>query len=581
MPAIRVNPYKVGNPVTGPDFFGREDILRQAENIFLSPGQPAVVIYGQRRMGKTSILMELKRRLSSQGLPVIYMDLMGMAKDPFGQLLYTLARTITRDLKLSIKVDGKDFDNAGQFFQEKFLPEVYAGLDPSQRLALLFDEFDVLDIVKRETFPADIAANRLFSTLQKWMREEDRLVFGFVVGRNLNDLDTDFWATFRNALSLQVSMLAFEAADQLLRRAKQVHYTPKAVQRVYYWTRGHPLLTQLFGKLIFEKVTGEKDSAPPAVSAALVDNLIPEVISTAQNIFAWIWDGLPPVEKISISTLAALLNDQKAAANREDIVRALQSRRIRIVTSELERAPDHLVEWQLLEKTETGYRFLMPVFHYWVKEHKPPSETQNEIDRINPKAQRYYEIGKMDYEEGSLEEAAQNYETALRINPDHVQARLDLAEVYLERGNLDEAILAFEEAYQRDEQQALRGLIQALFARASKGAPEQALQDYRRILRLDPGNQEAAERLTAIWKVRGDKALASGDYENARLAYQEGGLEQEAAKVQSLIESQARKLEQAYQMGVKHSRRANGKRRWSIYERLYSSSHLIKTQQNF
>ena len=55
------NPYITGTPVTGKLFVGREDILnRLIEELSLGSGAcPSIVLYGHRRMGKSSILKNL------------------------------------------------------------------------------------------------------------------------------------------------------------------------------------------------------------------------------------------------------------------------------------------------------------------------------------------------------------------------------------------------------------------------------------------------------------------------------------------------------------------------------------------
>jgi hypothetical protein len=52
------NPYVVGDPVQGNLFVGREDVLRQLEELWvIGHHLQSVVLYGHRRMGKTSILL--------------------------------------------------------------------------------------------------------------------------------------------------------------------------------------------------------------------------------------------------------------------------------------------------------------------------------------------------------------------------------------------------------------------------------------------------------------------------------------------------------------------------------------------
>ncbi len=56
--AIPLNPYVAGNPVgDSPAFAGRADVLREVLRILRRPQDNAIVLYGQRRIGKTSILL--------------------------------------------------------------------------------------------------------------------------------------------------------------------------------------------------------------------------------------------------------------------------------------------------------------------------------------------------------------------------------------------------------------------------------------------------------------------------------------------------------------------------------------------
>ena len=55
--ATPVNPYVAGNPVgDSPAFIGRADVLREVLRILRRPRANAIVLYGQRRIGKTSVL---------------------------------------------------------------------------------------------------------------------------------------------------------------------------------------------------------------------------------------------------------------------------------------------------------------------------------------------------------------------------------------------------------------------------------------------------------------------------------------------------------------------------------------------
>ncbi len=69
---MRRNPFTFGRAVTGPDFVDREEELKIVTEAMLS-GQ-SLLLYSPRRLGKTSLLLEVKQRLGRK-LDVSYVDL--------------------------------------------------------------------------------------------------------------------------------------------------------------------------------------------------------------------------------------------------------------------------------------------------------------------------------------------------------------------------------------------------------------------------------------------------------------------------------------------------------------------------
>lgn len=357
-----INPYIAGNPVHGNmGFFGRRGVLRQVERILAAPGQNAVVLFGQRRVGKTSILLQLQHSLPPEPYTVIYHDLQDKARLPMGELLSELADELT--FALNLEDCTEPFDDQGRAFQRNFLPQVYDHLqDPNQRLVLLFDEFDVLDVVQRERLPDNAAANQLFPMLRRWMREEPRLAFVFALGRNLHDLDGEFLSTFKGSQTVRVSVLTRDEAIELITSPESLRYSDDAIERIVTLTNGHPHLTQLLCSLCFDRACDQHDELPsaiPSITESDVDALVPLLFSRGENIFAWIWDGLPPAERIISSALAELFTDDNMTATEDEIEAALRNEGIRVITRDLQISPKNLVEWQLLEEHEKGqYRFL-------------------------------------------------------------------------------------------------------------------------------------------------------------------------------------------------------------------------------
>ena len=71
MPAP-ANPYIIEPPIGGDSgFFGREEIIADVERVLRYPPHTSVILYGQRRSGKTSLLLQLEYRLPDPPFPGI------------------------------------------------------------------------------------------------------------------------------------------------------------------------------------------------------------------------------------------------------------------------------------------------------------------------------------------------------------------------------------------------------------------------------------------------------------------------------------------------------------------------------
>ena len=98
---MQLNPYVSGNPLKDQaQFFGREDIMRDVMQMLRHPEEKAIVLFGQRRIGKTTILLQLVQRLSAEGeFTPVFFDLQDQASLPLEDVLFKLAQTIAASLK--------------------------------------------------------------------------------------------------------------------------------------------------------------------------------------------------------------------------------------------------------------------------------------------------------------------------------------------------------------------------------------------------------------------------------------------------------------------------------------------------
>ena len=141
-----INPYIAGNPVTGKEmFFGRDDIFDFIRRTLTGQHRDQVIVlYGQRRTGKTSILYQLHRHLDPRYL-CIFIDLHGLNMENEANLLWDLANQIRRILRRDHAIDIPTPDrNAFEAeprstFTNDFLDTIWAAAG-DRHLLLMIDE---------------------------------------------------------------------------------------------------------------------------------------------------------------------------------------------------------------------------------------------------------------------------------------------------------------------------------------------------------------------------------------------------------------------------------------------------------
>lgn len=495
---FHLNPYIAGDPIRAEQkFFGREDVLRSVKNVLRNPSANAIVLFGQRRIGKTSILLQLTNRLLKEGLYTpVYFDLQDKASKPLAGLLYDIACGINEAL-------GKEspppalFDDEGEFFRKEFLPSAASAIKEGG-LVLLFDEFDVLDSISSRQ-----AGQVFFPYLRQWMSEMSNVSFVFVIGRRPEDLSTDTHSAFKTARASLVSRLDRESAEAMIRQSERegsLAWSKSAVERVWELCQGHAFLTQLLCSVVFERMS----EVPPklrVVKRSHVEESVGEALNQGANAFHWLWGGLPPAERVVVAAMAEI---KKEVITQEELIEKLNQSGVRLIVRELEIAPDTLAEWELLNVQEEGYCFTVPLIKRWVEKNRPLRRVKDELDRLDPLAEGLFQTGQHFYGIGQAGEAESQLRRSLQINPNHLKSKLLLGRILVEQGRADEAAVVLEEAYQYDQSASRAELIKALLALA--GDPdrdeEARIQLYEKILWIDKSQPAARERLAQLMQER-------------------------------------------------------------------------------
>jgi len=262
------NPFICGTPLNEHQqvFVGRTDVLAQIEQLVLDPRRPPLLLYGQRRMGKTSLLLNLGRILPQRIIP-LFVDCQGLAGlNNYAELLYGIAQQMRRfaDRQRGLRLPNLTITKISQspflYFSE-WLDEVEDTLLNQNCIGLLaLDEFETLaELLQRSHFQAVDFLNLLRHLIQH------RSGFKVLLSGSHTLAEYRNWASYLiNTQVIKVTYLERNETLQLVERPVPgflLRYDALASQHVLSLTRGHPHLVQL---LCYELVLVKNDQLPPA-----------------------------------------------------------------------------------------------------------------------------------------------------------------------------------------------------------------------------------------------------------------------------------------------------------------------------
>ena len=482
-----INPYVAGSQVGGSAaFIGREDIVKEVFRILHHASQNSIVLYGQRRIGKTSLLHHLCRRLKHEGrYQPVYFDLQDRGTLVLGDLLAILAQTIARDINLLPPNLGPHPERA---FGERWLPETIEILvKENKSLVLLFDEFDVLGDPQREH-----ASMNFFPYLRQLMElNTAHLQFVFVIGRNMAELRHDALAIFKGTQARSVSLLNQRDTEELVRlseKNKTLSWTDASVAKIWELTRGHPYLTQSLCSQVWE-LAHDGPTSKSIADCQEVEEAIKDTLDGSRNTLEWLWAGLSPAQKIVAAALAHVGPDP---VDTDKLNQVLTESGARIVIRELRDAPRLLQDWDIVEQVGDSYRFRVELLRQWIKLNKPLSRVQDDLDRIQPLAENLYNSARGYAQLDEWAEAEKLLRQTVNLNPNHQRANELLVDTYLVQQRMDEAETLLQRFMEYAPQLARPRLLQVYLNKAAQLTDVDALFDlYTNILAIDPQNAEA------------------------------------------------------------------------------------------
>lgn len=364
------NPYVTGKPLTPGEhrtFFGREDVFKFI-NSSLS-GDNIILLVGDRRTGKSSILKHLDEKLYSDYFIPVYFDLQ-QDIGTYGKFFRNLSWEITRALKkkgIMIELPPLDqFEKDTMFtFKNVFLEEVNQSTD--KRLLILLDEFEELEnkVIKGKLDEG------IFGEIRHLM-QHSKLSFILAGTHRLDELTKDYWSTLFNiALYREISFLDEESAEKLIKEPVKdyMEYDDLAVERLMKVTACYPYFLQLF---CFHLVNLHNEKKVVYIGVEDINEVVDKVVESGEAHFRYIYDNSSTNEKIILSALceALTLTPQVTIS---DIINLLNERMVVIDIHEVKNCIDMLEKRRVIKSDGSICNFKIDLLRSWVEKKAPLS----------------------------------------------------------------------------------------------------------------------------------------------------------------------------------------------------------------
>jgi hypothetical protein len=372
------NPYEgySGLPVER-TFVGREGVLARLERLWAASPRaplPSIILYGHRRMGKTSIIQHLYRHRSPETL-IARTDMQDLAMaDHTGQLLLGFAREIhaaAREAHLDVGPvpDGGDYASTG--IARLALNALLERLDPQmdgRRLTLAVDEYEIAEkkIEDGKFAPDFLRYLRGAAQRYRW------LGLLFAGRQTLEDELRHYKAVFfGSAEPVRVSFLKREAALHLIRQPSDdfaLEYEDALAEELYRLTNGQPyLLQRLCWELVNhwnDRFLREGEETPRVLTLADLEALLTpdfyhDFFLQADYYFSGVWDEAGPDEHRLLLALATREDEQPLP--RAELIRAAG-----LDPDEAETAIEAALRHDLIVEEDAGFRLAVPLMRRWV-----------------------------------------------------------------------------------------------------------------------------------------------------------------------------------------------------------------------
>ncbi len=351
------NPYIFGNPVRPDDthrlFVGRMDIINEIKvNLSNISQKPALFLHGRRRVGKSSILINLPIFLGNQYVSA-YIDCQDAGtRQSNASFCYSLAKSISSSLigrGFSVTCPSLDsfkkssFTILGNWFDELERKDFLA--KEKKIILIALDEYEKIE----ESIIKGALTIEVLDQLRNIIQHREHFAVLITGTKELKELTLDWSDYLISAKTIKIGHLTKDEAKILITNPIDdfnLNYeggeSGKVINRIIDVTNCHPYLIQA---LCFELVNYLNYQQRKIAKIEDIDVVIEKLLISAGSYFYYIW------------------NSECSKREKQLLIELVNNRPLKVYENEIY----SLIRKEIIEKINGNYRFKVELMKKWIR----------------------------------------------------------------------------------------------------------------------------------------------------------------------------------------------------------------------